>query len=271
MGIVYIMKKNIKTKYAFIDSGLGGLAYLKALKQKAPNTGTVYIADNANFPYGTKSEEELIYVAVKLVEKVINSFEPEVIILACNTISVTALAELRRRFPVDFVGTVPAIKPAVEKTATGQIGIIASEKTIKDNYTKELIAKFGKSCKFSFFAGQKLIQEIENGLMFKTEAEKIKAIEPAMTFFYKEHVDSLVLACTHFLLINDVFKKKAEPQIKIIESVDGVIRQTLKISPPQENKSESSFFFTKNVNPVEIEKYSEFASAFGLNFKGLLK
>ena len=105
------------TDFVFIDSGVGGIPYMTALLQKAPDASCVYVADNANFPYGEKTHEEVVNCVVSVVQKICDKFNPRVIVLACNTISVNALEVLRQKFPqIKFVGTVPAIKLAASIT-----------------------------------------------------------------------------------------------------------------------------------------------------------
>ena len=97
--------------FAFLDSGIGGIPYLLFLQEKQQNVNCIYYADTKNFPYGQKSSEQIIENATIATQKIIEKWNPGAIVLACNTISVTALEELRKRFPnVPFVGTVPAIK-----------------------------------------------------------------------------------------------------------------------------------------------------------------
>ena len=77
--------------FAFIDSGTGGLPYMKYLKEKCPEASCIYVADAANFPYGEKTSEQVIECAHQFCQKVIKRFDPKVIVIACNTMSVTAL------------------------------------------------------------------------------------------------------------------------------------------------------------------------------------
>ena len=110
--------------FAFLDSGIGGIPYLLFLQEKQQNANCIYYADTKNFPYGQKSSEQIIENATIATQKIIEKWNPGAIILACNTISVTALEELRKRFPnVPFVGTVPAIKPAATISKTKKIGL----------------------------------------------------------------------------------------------------------------------------------------------------
>ena len=119
--------------FAFIDSGKGGIPYMRRLLEICPAAECVYVGDSKNFPYGEKSQQEIINLVTDLCQKIIHRFDPKAIIVACNTMSVNALDELRETFPdVKFVGTVPAIKLASSLSQRRKIGLIASNSTVHD-------------------------------------------------------------------------------------------------------------------------------------------
>src|SRR5262249_54648028 len=133
----------------FIDSGLGGLTVLGAARQAIPEAHIRFIADDAGFPYGLKSEGALIERLVALIEKAAGTFAPDCIVLACNTASVIALEVLRKRLPIPFVGTVPAIKPAAALTKSGLVSVLATPATVMREYTRVLIERFGTGARFT--------------------------------------------------------------------------------------------------------------------------
>lgn len=273
-----------KVQYAFIDSGIGGLPYLKYLREREPRVRAVYVADTANFPYGRKNTAELNKIAVKLVGNILELFSPDIVVLACNTLSVAALHILRERFPLPFVGTVPAVKVAAEKTRAEKCVLIASEKAVNDEYTKNLIEKFSSPEKFILKAEQDLIAKVEAGLLFESTEKKEAAVKPIIDFCVSNGADCLVLACTHFLIIEDVFKKVAGKKLQVIESLNGVVEQILKLAPvkkkPEKNscnnvaekKSEGEAFFyvTQECSSEEKERYCKIAKYYNLTFGGNL-
>ena len=112
-----------KIDFAFLDSGTGGIPYMLSLKEKSPESRCVYLGDTVHFPYGEKSEEEVTLCASESIEKILDLWNPRIVVIACNTISVTALNQLRERFPdVPIVGTVPAIKLAAKVTKSAHNG-----------------------------------------------------------------------------------------------------------------------------------------------------
>lgn len=263
-----------KIQYAFLDSGIGGLPYWEHLHERAEYAQAVYVADTAHFPYGTKTAEELQHIAVETVTKILERFQPEIIIIACNTLSVSALETLRQHFALPFVGTVPAVKVAAEKTKADKIVLIASKKSIRDAYTENLITRFSSPETFILKAEQELIHKIETELLFASEAEKEKAVKPVIDFCLKEDADCLVLACTHFLIIEDAFKKVSAGRIKVIESLDGVTEQVLRLAPPVKSvqaKNAASFLYvTDNCVSDKRIYYQKVAERYHLKFGGNL-
>ncbi len=228
------------TDFVFIDSGVGGIPYMTALLQKKPDASCVYVADNANFPYGEKTHEQVVSCVSNLVQRICDKFSPRVIILACNTISVNALETLRKNFEnVKFVGTVPAIKLAASVSKNKRIGLIATSSTCENPYNMELKNKFASDCELVMRADAELISFIEEKSFTASEEELEEAVRPAIDFFAKENCDVIVLGCTHFLNLKNVFEKVAlrplrqaqGPQgpIAIVDSVDGVVRHAIDI------------------------------------------
>ena len=214
----------------FLDSGIGGLPYLQELKRLSPKAPCIYVADTANFPYGEKTASEICEAASELVKKVIFRFHPAVIVLACNTMSVTALDYLRKHFPVvPFVGTVPAIKKAAALSKNKVIGLLASGDTVRSPYTAGLISDFASDCKVIKRVATRLIRAIERRLVLADEATQIDAIRPFVQAFIDKGADTVVLGCTHFLHLRDAFCKALGRDIQVADSLEGVAQQALRL------------------------------------------
>lgn len=210
----------------FTDSGMGGLPYFSRFARRNPEINLIYLADRANFPYGPKSKESLVSLLTDLVSRLARAFNPALIVLACNTASVSALEELRARFPeISFVGTVPAVKPAALASKTGIIGVLGTERTVEDSYMERLSAGTGRAVKIVRAAAPELVTFVENDLSFAEEKEKRAAAERYVARFRKEACDGIVLGCTHFLFLKKEFREAAAPDITIYDSVDGVCRR----------------------------------------------
>lgn len=250
-----------KIQYVFLDSGVGGIPYLQCLLEKEVGASSLYVADIANFPYGTKTKEEVIASSKALVEKIIEKVSPEVIIIACNTITVCALDILRAFFSTPFVGTVPAIKVATNITKNNKIGLIGTERTVSDAYIEDLLLQTGEKTVLYPKAESELVRQIENGLMFQNRKEQLKIVNPIVEYFEKKGCDVLILGCTHFLHLRDAFieaGKKCKMEIAIADSLEGVVRQALKISPCKRTKDAKKLFYATG-SQKDIEKYKKYA------------
>ena len=129
------------------DSGIGGLTVLREARVLMPDRRFVYIADDAGFPYGEWEEGALCSRIVAMFASLIAEHDPEIAIIACNTASTLVLDDLRKAYPaVPFVGTVPAIKPAAERTSSGFVSVLATPGTVKRAYTRDLIQSFATKC-----------------------------------------------------------------------------------------------------------------------------
>jgi len=257
----------------FIDSGVGGLPYLKRAKEYLPKERFIYVADNKNFPYGEKDSMELTNIIIQLIETIVLKINPKLVVIACNTASVVALSTLREKFGIPFVGVVPAIKPAGEYVVNGTIGLLATTKTVTDPYTDGLINQFASTCKVEKYAGINLVDFVENRFFNSTEQEKMQIVSRSSDYFNNLDIDALVLGCTHFIYLKDYFTKTISGNVDIIDSVEGVCQQILRIVEDEKNnlkekKQPDSFFITGK--HYDYSKYKKFSDEFGLNWGGRL-
>ncbi|MCL1815850.1 MAG: glutamate racemase [Treponema sp.] len=212
-----------KRPILFLDSGIGGIPYCRHFRQSDPAETISYLADRLNFPYGTRKRAELIVILNTLMEKLIKIVNPKIAVLACNTATVSALAELRQCFPdLPFVGTVPAVKPAMLAGKTGKVGVLGTERTIEDPYIQSLA---GGNCEIFGIAAPELVTFVEQGFTPADENKKSKLVKKYINRFRDAGVDTLVLGCTHFLFLLEEFKREAAPHIKIFDSMDGITQR----------------------------------------------
>ncbi|MBO4532327.1 MAG: glutamate racemase [Treponema sp.] len=275
------------TDFVFIDSGTGGIPYMTELLNKKPESTCVYIADNANFPYGQKTHEEVVGCVLPLVKRLCKQFEPAVIILACNTISVNALEELRRQVPdQQFVGTVPAIKLAASISKTRKLGLLATNATVENPYNDELMKSFAGDCTLVKRPDAALIDFIEKKSFTATRQEILDAVKPAADFFRSSGCDAVILGCTHFLNIKNEIQQALGPDIKVVDSVDGVVRHAIEVhagvlgAEPlgegvvdktaaerglgNEGKAFPSLFMTGSLDDAEMAQYEALAARLGI-------
>jgi len=215
-----------KRAILFIDSGIGGFPYCNDFIKRNPWEKVCYLADRENFPYGQRNKEELASILISLTEKLLIKIDPKIVVLACNTASISALDSLRRRFSqVPFVGTVPAIKPAAIASNCGKVGVLGTSRTIEDPYNQNLAEESGVKCEIIGIAATDLVEFVEERFDSADEDEKKQIVKKYIDLFRAKEVDALVLGCTHFLFLLNEFQREAAPFIKIFNSIDGVTRR----------------------------------------------
>lgn len=216
---------------AIIDSGVGGLSIYKEIKKQLPDQRYIFVSDNQAFPYGTKEEDELKQRVFEIVERVIAQFQPDLLVIACNTASTVVLPLLREHFSLPIVGVVPAIKPAAMQSKSKTIGLLATPATIKRSYTDELIDKFAPNCQVVRVGSSRLVEIAEEKLSgIEVDLAEVEAIlQPLLK---ADQLDIIVLACTHFPLLNkeigEVIKVKNHP-ISLIDSGLGIANRVIQL------------------------------------------
>lgn len=260
--------------FAFIDSGTGGLPYMNYLLQKSPSSKCVYVGDTKNFPYGEKSHEQIVASVIELCSTIIKKFSPKVIVIACNTMSVNALDECRKKFPqIKFVGTVPAIKLAAAVSKKRCIGLLATNSTVKHPYNQHLKEEFASDCRLVLRGDPELISFIEHKSFTATEEEKKEAVVPAVEYFKKEGSDVIILGCTHFLNLADDIQKVCGESIKVVDSKEGVVKRCLSVienTPVSDEKVKPSLYVTGFPQQKDESEYTLICSRFNINWCSLL-
>ncbi len=265
-----------KIDFAFLDSGTGGIPYMLYLRKKIPNCNCVYLGDTAHFPYGEKSPKEITECAASSIDLILKKWNPKTIVIGCNTISVTALSELRKLFPLTpIVGTVPAIKLAASLTKNKRIGLLATNATVKHPYCQNLINNFASDCKVFSLADPSLISFVEKNLFNSSEDEKMNAVLSDVNFFKQNDCDVIILGCTHFTHLAKEFSIVAGPKIQIVDSREGVAKQAIRVekdfskSETSKSSSESSAKDFKSSAESSSESSKKSAENFVTLTKGL--
>lgn len=208
------------------DTGVGGLTILSDLLRELPAERYVYYGDTGNCPYGVRPEEEIqrltLNAAKFLIERGV-----KIIVVACNTASVSALKELRAAYDIPFVGVVPAVKPAAERTKAGIIGVAATEAAAQGPYLKQLIEDFAGDKRVLSIGCPQLVALVEAGTLDGPEAEE--AIRGYVGPMLAEGIDELVLGCTHFPAMRAAFERVAGSGVEVIDSGAAVARQTRRV------------------------------------------
>lgn len=283
--ISQIVKIKNMVDFAFLDSGTGGIPYLQRLLEKKPDASCIYVGDTANFPYGEKTHEQIVKCVLEIAKKIIEKFNPKVFIVACNTMSVNALDVLREVFPAtQFVGTVPAIKLASSVSKKRKIGLLATQSTVDNPYNVDLKNHFASDCELVLRADPDLISFIEHESFTATKEECIKAIMPAINFFYEKDCDTIILGCTHFLNLAELFQETADNvsggTLKIVDSREGVTNRALSIfdslnqnaadSKSEHEQKKSRLYVTGLSKAKDQNEYDVICNRYHLEWGGII-
>jgi glutamate racemase len=217
---------NSSAPLLFFDSGVGGLSVLGPTRALLPNAPIVYCADSAGFPYGTKSDAELASRVPALLGRLVERFRPRLAVIACNTASTIALDHARSVLDLPIVGTVPAIKPAAEQSKTRVVGVLGTEATVRQPYVDDLAARFAADCTIIRHGSPQLVElaEAKLGGAEIRVADVEAAARPMFDAASGEAIDTVVLACTHFPLLESELAA-AFPGIAFVHGGDGIARR----------------------------------------------
>ena len=218
------------------DSGVGGLSVLGHIRATLPVASIVYAADNAGYPYGTKSEVEIASRVPALLGRLVERFAPRLVVIACNTASTIALTHIRAALDIPVVGTVPAIKPAALASKTRVIGVLGTEATVRQLYVDRLSAEFASDCRVIRHGSAELVEMAEAKL--RGISPDPAAIAQIMARLFNqpdgEQIDQLVLSCTHFPLLANEIAAASPAGVTLVDSGEGIARRAAFLTQGQD-------------------------------------
>jgi glutamate racemase len=205
------------------DSGVGGLSVLAAIHQALPKSDLIYCCDNLNFPYGTKSDADVLACATQVAARLARVAAIDVLVVACNTASTIALVALRTHLAIPVVGVVPAIKPAARASKSKVIGVLATPATVTRPYLDQLIQDFAGDCDVVRVGSSRLVHLAEDKLRGKAVPEPVifQEVTPIIDAA-KRGLDQLVLGCTHFPLLSDELRRVIPSTVHFVDSGSAV-------------------------------------------------
>jgi glutamate racemase len=209
------------------DSGVGGLSVLGEIRKLLPTAPIVYAADSAGFPYGTKSAEEVAARVPALLGRLAERYRPLIIVIACNTASTIALDHAREALDLPVVGTVPAIKPAAARSKTRAIGVLGTAATIVQPYVDRLAAEFAADCLVLRHGSHELVELAEAKLRGETDdaAAYARILDGLLGQPGGDRIDTVVLACTHFPLVEAELAAAAPRPLAFVHGGPGIARR----------------------------------------------
>ncbi len=222
------------------DSGLGGLTVHREVAAARPDAQIIYAADDAAFPYGRLDEAVLVARVNAVVGKLIELYRPDLLVVACNTASTLVLPELRSRFSLPFVGTVPAIKPACAASVSKRVSVLGTEGTVTREYTRALIRQFANGADVPLVGSAQLAPYAEAELRGEAVDDPAILREIAPCFIDQDgrRTDTVVLACTHYPLLLHRFTRLQPWPVTYIDPAPAIARRVAELLGPPKTPAE---------------------------------
>ncbi|MFG0634479.1 glutamate racemase [Pseudomonas sp. xss_2] len=206
-----------------MDSGVGGLSVLAEIQRLLPHESLLYVADSGHVPYGEKSPD---YIRQRL-RHIAGFFQQQgakAMVLACNTATVAAVADLRELYPSwPLVGMEPAVKPAAAATRSGVVGVLATTGTLQSAKFAALLDRFASDVRVITQPCPGLVECIEAGDLFSPQLRQLLAgyVQPLLS----AGCDTLILGCTHYPFLRPLLAEMVPADVAIIDTGAAVARQ----------------------------------------------
>jgi len=209
------------------DSGVGGLSILFEIQRLLPAEDLVYLADTLNCPYGPRSADDIRRLSSQAAERLLDE-GAKVIVVACNSASTVALEHLRERYPVPFIGTVPAVKPAALVSRTGRIALLGTRATVGTEAVQRLIQEHAADrVVFRRAVPDRLVELIEARQLDGAETHAL--LSDVLKPLLQEGVDTVVLGCTHYAFVRPAVQKIVGPNVRVLDTGLPVARQVRRV------------------------------------------
>tara|TARA_S200002703_G_scaffold158350_1_gene168466 strand:+ start:574 stop:1377 length:804 start_codon:yes stop_codon:yes gene_type:complete len=249
------------------DSGVGGLTVLGELRELLPQAPVIYAADMAGLPYGAKSEAEIAARVAGLLGRMAERYQPRLICIACNTASTIALGMVRDVLETPIVGTVPAIKPAAKMTRTGVIGLLGTEATMRQAYVDELEREFVGDCTLLRYGANNLVALGEAKL--RGESVDVDDVARAAAGLvlqnHGERLDTVILACTHFPLLEDELRQAFGEGVAFIHGAEGIARRIVSLTEGQDFARSAPDFAVGTGELADLKRLAPAFARYGID------
>ena len=250
-------EKNIENRpIGVFDSGVGGLSILKELENLLPNENFVFLADQKYVPYGEKTKDELVELVYRITDYLIKNHNVKMIVVACNTATCGAIEELRAKYPIPIVGTVPAIKLAAKKTKSGTVASISTPSTSKSEAVKKIIKNDCAGINVLNIGCKNLENAVETGDLNSAHINSL--LLKYLKKVKNSVADYLVLGCTHYPFLKKTIQKIVGRKVKLLDSGKAIARRTKSLLSSnflanKQKKNGKTIYFT-TLNPSNFSK-----------------
>jgi glutamate racemase len=211
-----------KRPIGIFDSGVGGLTVLSEIKKELPNENLIYLGDTKNFPYGSKTKEEIIQFSIKNTEKLIE-LGAKIIVIACGTATSQAIEVLKQKFNIPIMGIIEPTVEYVKKQNTHRIGVIATEGTIRSGAWEKSLKKEIENIEVVNKSCPMLATIAEEGRATGEEGRAV--IKQYMEPFKRNKIDKIILGCTHYPIYQDLIREELGYPVELINTGTTVSKQ----------------------------------------------
>lgn len=210
------------------DSGLGGLSVLAAIARALPSANIAYLADTAHVPYGPKPDHFIRGRVSALADHLVEQ-GCRMIVVACNTATVAAIAELRHRHPdIPIVGVEPGVKPAAASSRSGHIAVLATEMTSRSERLQQLIRDHASHVQVHVEPCPGWATRVE---MLDLDGEEFAAeVAAKVNPLLDAGADRIVLGCTHYSFLRPMLAPLVAGRGELVDVADAVARQVVRLA-----------------------------------------
>ncbi len=206
-----------------MDSGVGGLTVAKEVMRQLPNETIYYVGDTARCPYGPRSREEVAQFTWEMTEYLLQ-YDIKMLIIACNTATAVVLKEIREALSIPVLGVIlPGSRAALKHTYSGNIGVLGTVGTVNSKAYEKAIKSINRRVTVLALACPKFVPLVESGEYEGTFVEKI--VSQTLQPLRAKKLDTLILGCTHYPLLEPVIQAEMGRKVKIISSGDETARE----------------------------------------------
>ena len=237
----------MKSYIGVFDSGLGGLTCVRELIKQMPHENVVFLADNKNVPYGSKTREE-IRVFTYNNTNFLNRFDLKALIVACNTSESNARDIIEENVNVPVYGVIrPAVKAALKASQNKKIGLFATSMTVRSGKYETTLKELDEKAQIFAIECPELVPMIENGRFGKDDQVMKETLKGYIEPLLEEGIDTLILGCTHYDVLMDILNDMY-PQLKIVSSSRCVIDEVFNELNIKEDKEPERKYFTTDLD-----------------------
>lgn len=212
------MKQN--KPIAVFDSGIGGLTVYRELKRRLPGENFIYLGDTARVPYGTKSADTIVKYSLQNAEFLV-SLGIKMLVVACNTASSYAMEALVDRFDMPIIGVIPSgVRRALKLTASGRIGVIATESTVQSGSYQKLLAETRPGVEVAARACPLFVPLVEEGWLDHSVTRQVS--EVYLRPLAEAEIDTLILGCTHYPMLKQMIGEVLGPAVQLVDSAEAL-------------------------------------------------